>query len=178
MYEINIVTSVLPTGQTGVPYKAVLEAETRPYTEKVSWWCDNRLPEGLQLDAARGRLHGTTDEAFLGTIAIWAKRADSGTSRYRRLLLQIESTGETQPKIVRKTFAPLVAGNSCSLVLEATGGRPPYQWRAANLPVGMTLEGNTISGVPKVSGGLFPLEVTVEDQKKATDTYCCLISIK
>ena len=54
----------------------------------------------------------------------------------------------TIPTIPNKTATTGVPITPVTLV--ATGGTPPYTWSAANLPTGLTLTGNIISGTPTV----------------------------
>ena len=178
MYEIEIITSALPTGITGNPYEMTLEAKTRPFSNNIHWECENELPSGFSLDENKGVISGITHDKFFATITIWAQRIDSGDSCYKRFLLQIKDGGIKEPlKIIHKEYAPLTFGTEATLELEAKGGRPPYQWKVENLPMGMQLTDNFITGIPIMGGGLFPLNITVEDEEKSTDNYFCWLHI-
>lgn len=172
MYEIEIITSALPVGIVGIPYEVTLEVKTRPVSNNIHWECENELPFGFTLDENKGVISGTTYDGFLGTITIWAQRLDSGDSCYKRFLLQVKDGSIKEPlEIVHKEYASLTFGTEATLELEAKGGKPPYQWKVENLPMGMQLVGNLITGIPIMGGGLFPLNITVEDEEKSTDSY-------
>ncbi len=177
MYEIEISTDSLPLGKTDCFYETVLKVTTWPKTSKILWSCENELPYGFELDKTTGTLSGTAKESFMGTVTIWAKRTDSGDSCFKRFLLQIKEEASEKLEIIRTKFPLLTFGKTCSLKLEAKGGVPPYKWKVENLPYGMKLIDGKITGIPTVGGGYFPFEITVQDQRGATDNYSCLTQI-
>jgi len=66
------------------------------------------------------------------------------------------------------TFAAAVLGTPITPVaLAATGGVSPYTWSVSNLPAGVTLSGNTISGTPNAAGTSM-VSVTVTDSTTPT----------
>ncbi len=61
-------------------------------------------------------------------------------------------------------------GVAYSATLEATGGVPPYQWKAVALPPGLALDaGGVLSGIPEAAGET-TFDATVADSAGAFDT--------
>ena len=70
-------------------------------------------------------------------------------------------------RIVPHTLPAGAVGNSFSVLLEASGGEPPYAWTIANgsLPPGLALAGGQLSGRPAVAGTYdFMVRVTDSSQ--------------
>jgi hypothetical protein len=59
------------------------------------------------------------------------------------------------------------ANSQYTYALDAKGGQGPYQFTATGLPSGVSLNGNTISGLSVVDG-VFPVVITVVDGNKGT----------
>ncbi|HZK05382.1 MAG TPA: polysaccharide deacetylase family protein [Actinomycetaceae bacterium] len=73
--------------------------------------------------------------------------------------------GMTQPEQLTITTASLrsgTVGQPYEATLAATGGTTPYTWKTTNLPAGLTLTGNKISGTPTSDGTKNP-QITVTD---------------
>ncbi|WAU16406.1 putative Ig domain-containing protein [Streptomyces tubercidicus] len=62
-------------------------------------------------------------------------------------------------------------GQGCTVQLTATGGKPPFTYRATGLPLGLTLDAaaGRITGRPWATG-TFPVTVTATDAAEATAT--------
>ncbi len=67
-------------------------------------------------------------------------------------------------------------GQPYTVTLAASGGTTPHSWQAKNLPAGLSLNGDTISGTPTAVGAS-AVEVTVTDNAGATATLTLGLSI-
>ena len=78
--------------------------------------------------------------------------------------------GQNSAPLVITTKSPLpnaFVGKNYSLALQASGGKPPYKWKVAGLPNGMTWTSKgVLSGAPK-KAGTHVLTVTVTDSAKS-----------
>jgi hypothetical protein len=139
---IAISTSVLPNATFGIAYTAPLTITggLSPYSTTVSG-----LPAGLSFDGTNIIGTPTAFGAFPITVtSIDALSFPASTT--------LTMTVEGQPI----TFAPVLAngtvGTAYSVKLAATGGVSSFTYTATNLPAGLSLTGDTISGIPTVAG--------------------------
>ena len=114
------------------------------------------LPDGVTFDAAAVRLTGTPSAAApAGTYTLRATDADGEhTDLSFRITVVAPSTGPGRPAWGAIPDVTLVAGRQARHVLPApAGGAPPigYALRGAALPAGLSLNGLTITGVPKAA---------------------------
>jgi Putative Ig domain len=121
----------------------------------------------LGFNTSTGAISGTPTVS--GTFNFTAKVTDS---------LSATATGSfsiTINTVLAVTTASLPSGTQgtsyASTNLSASGGILPYSWSitVGSLPAGMNLTGNTISGIPTVSG-TFPITVQVADAASGTAT--------
>jgi hypothetical protein len=156
---LNIVTSSLPGGTTGVSYGATLVASGG--TPAYSWIISSgALPPGLVLGATTGQISGTPSST--GTYTFSVKVTDSGSpartvSQSRSIAVAAASPPTPAPlSIVTGSLPGGTTGVSYSATLVASGGTPAYTWgiTSGSLPPGLILSGTTgqISGVPSASG--------------------------
>lgn len=133
------------------------------------------FPAGLQLESD-GRVTGTPSAtgSFRITVQVRDSRGETASRDY---------TGQVVAALMITTPAELpdaTAGASSSIGLAATGGTPPYRWRApASLPAGISLSddgGLTISGgVPGQSS--FTIEVVDSAARTASRTFTLNIRV-
>ena len=162
--ELTITSSpILPDGEVGVSYSATLTANggTPPYEWSL---VDGSLPEGLFLDNG-GLVSGipTQEGSFLFTARVTEEIGDSTEQQFS---LAIHTP--LPPPLIITTGSNLPSGelgNAYSVMLEATGGVPPYTWSLVSgaLPGGLMLNsGGLISGTP-TGEGAFQFSARVAD---------------
>lgn len=122
------------------------------------------LPPGLQYDDSTRRISGRPTLAGIYTVGLRAINgvppadAQISTVEIRNPPLQIVTP-------VPLSSTPLIIAAPVSLVVEATGGLPPYRFEITDgaLPPGLALsEGGQITGMP-TTPGTFPFTVRVRD---------------
>ncbi|HZK05381.1 MAG TPA: putative Ig domain-containing protein [Actinomycetaceae bacterium] len=164
--EALVITNTsLPPSTVGDPYQTDVAATggTAPYTWEVT-----DLPDGLSF--AAGKISGAPTEP--GTFSVSLKVTDAaGRETTARLDLVVSG----QLTITTSSIPAGRPGTEYSATLAASGGVPPYSWSAVGLPAGLTLDGNTISGVP---GTIATADVTVtvtDADERSTSTTLRLV---
>ena len=151
---ISLAPTNLPASQPGLAYAATLTASggTAPYQFAVT---RGALPPGLVIDAVSGAFSGSP--ILLGTFHFTVTATDvngcTGSCAYTLLSLV---NAHTVPTITTASQLPDgVVGTPYHQDLLATGGTSPYGWTAAvnsALPLGLSLNGSSISGTPSGNG--------------------------
>ena len=164
--------ATLPPAEVGVAYSFRFSASTGvvPY----SFSALGTLPPGLTLSqtGATVLLSGTPTEASPSRgaygfgIAVTDARAGEEVAGVGGFYDANPLTVYPALSLVTAAFDP---GENCapySQTVSATGGDPPYTWSATGLPSGLSLTPatGTISGVPKVAPGTYPVTLSVTDQ--------------
>lgn len=159
--ELRLVTMTLPDGFVNRPYIAQLEAAGGAPPLRFSSFL---LPTGLSFDTS-GLLSGVPAQA--GVFPVQVTVVDQrGSMLSEQLSLTVH--GEDGPVITSDLLPPGAVGKEyCQpnrVVLEASGGSPPYRWNAPSdsLPPGLSVaEDGSICGVPSVPGtSSFGVQVT------------------
>ncbi len=139
--SLVITVTELPDGIVGEPYQSNLNAVggVPPYT-----WTAEPLPTGLVLDG--NEVSGTPTEVFNENVLLTVIDHASQPNKAQSFV----------PLMVTKDIAVLTidtmelpvgrVDQPYAVALEASGGVPPYRWEALNLPPGLTLITNIISG--------------------------------
>lgn len=73
----------------------------------------------------------------------------------------------TQLTIICDDVLQIPANTQYTYTISATGGQSPNTYTAQGLPFGITLNGNTISGL-STNTGIFPVVITVQDANRNT----------
>lgn len=147
--SITLDPSVAPAGAVGVAYALQLSASggTAPYQFTVA---GGALPQGVSL-AANGILSGTPAQAgtFNVTFAATDANAQAGAGSYT-----IAVTAPTLALTPASGAFNATYGAVFARTLAATGGVGPYTYAltTGQLPTGITLTGDQLSGSPTVPG--------------------------
>lgn len=144
--ELRFVTALLPTGDLGEPYEAVLEADggLPPYVWTL---VEGRLPDGLQLDSDRATIAGVPAELGVEVLTIRLEDASGVDAEERELELAVSPA----PNLVTQVLPIAVVGEPYQAQLEVTGGAWPLSYEAYSgaLPEGLTLHpSGLIAGTP------------------------------
>ncbi len=164
---LAVTPATLPQGAISEAYPSTSLAATGGLPAYAWSITAGALPGGLTLNGSTGAITGTPTAS--GTFTFTAQVKDS---------LNNTATGNfsiTTNPVLAVTTSSLPSGTQgtgyTSTNLSASGGITPYNWSitAGSLPTGLTLSGNTISGVPSASG-TFNFTVQVADAASGTAT--------
>lgn len=162
---LEITTSSVPAGSTGIPYSTNLAATggAPPYAWSI---IAGQLPDGLTLTSS-GTFVGTP--ATVGEFNFVAEVADSGVPQQgatSEFYISISPSQAPALKIETTSMPSGTTGSSYSNALVATGGTAPYSWSVISgaLPTGLSLSRSNglVSGTPS-SANLFGFTVQVAD---------------
>ena len=147
-----ITTTNLSGGKVGEAYSQTLAATgTAPITWSIA---SGNLPAGLTLSG--NTISGTPTTAGTFTFKVKAANGAGSDTKELSIVIQaapVEPDPGQPPVITTTTLQGGKAGAAYSQTLAATG-TAPITWSIAsgNLPAGLTLSGNTISGTPTTAG--------------------------
>jgi hypothetical protein len=148
---LSITASSPPAGTTGAAYAGYTFTASGG-TPPLSWTKSGSLPLGLTLSAA-GRVSGMP--ATAGTYPITITVADSSMpplTASAPVSLRVNDS----PIVIASTSPPagIVSRAYPGFSFSASGGSPPYNWKASGtLPPGLTFgSGGTVSGTPTQVG--------------------------
>lgn len=156
---INVDPTVAPAGAVGVAYALQLSASggTAPYQFTVA---GGALPQGVGL-AANGSLSGTPVQAgtFNVTVAATDANAQVGTGNYTIAVTAPALSLTPGSDAFNATY-----GVAFAETLAATGGVGPYTYAitAGQLPAGISLTGDQLSGTP-TAPGTYAFTITATD---------------
>ena len=163
------ITTTSPTTQGVIndAYTNTLQATggTAPYAWSIT---PASLPPGLAIAATTGILSGTPTR--LGTYPMSVTVTDSASPQHSVTATITLVIGSSTLSITTTTPLPNGSvGTFYSVVLAASGGTGPYNWKATGLPAGLSLSsGGTLSGTPSVSGTTSNISITVTDSATPT----------
>ena len=170
---VAFVTTSLPEGLAGVPYRAAIEARggLPPYRFRVA---RGKLPPGLSL-SADGTVSGTPGKAGKAKATIEA--SDSQGNPASRSFTVVIAKGV---QVATKSLPKAKAGSPYSATLKATAGRPPYAWSISlgSLPPGLVLSAEgRISGTPTAAGS-FGFTAVAADAAGGRSTRSLTIKVR
>jgi hypothetical protein len=155
---VTITTTSLRAGTVDGSYSETLKAEggRKPYTWSIA---EGSLPRGLDLAPQTGVISGKPTE--IGTYYFTVKVTDANGSVATKGLSIMVYNPITITTTGLKPWTKDVGGYSETL--QASGGDGNYTWSivSGNLPNGLSLRGNQITGTPTLAGDYtFTLRVT------------------
>ena len=159
----------LPDARTGDLYSAIVNAVggNAPYFFST---VAGSLPDGVSLSSS-GQLSGTP--AAAGSYPFTLRLRD-GT---QASTLQACQLNVAPAELRLSTPCPLPdgrAGESYSVALQASGGKPPYQFTFGPLPDGLTgATSGVISGKPALGGRTFNIRIT-DAANQSSDNRCSI----
>lgn len=135
-------------GVIGVPYSQVVTVTPGAANDVIALSVSG-LPSWASFDAATNTISGTPDAVGPSTITIKADDLTNSTTTSINTTFNVAGVGITD-------FLPAppdaVVGENYSYVLTSTGGYGAITYTASDLPAGLTLTGDTISGIPTTAG--------------------------
>jgi hypothetical protein len=178
-FALQINSVGLPNGQVGAPFQASVSGSggVTPYT----WTVTGALPAGLSLNASTGAIAGTPTVAGASTFTIVLTDSAQQTAQ-KSLSIMIVPAGVQPLAISTTTLAQPAVGTAYAVILQATGGTPPYTWMlpvtSGQLPPGLALNASTgqIAGTP-TSAGPYSFTVQVQDSGAPLQTASQAFSV-
>ena len=178
---LAITTTSLPNGNVGTFYGNFITASggSGPLTFKL---IDGRLPAGLKMASSFGvqstSITGTPKQA---ETAIFTVGVSDGCRNTATATLSL-TIDPPRPLVITNqspTLRPGTVGEAYATSLFADGGVQPFRWAivAGQLPPGLSLKGNTISGTPTTAGSFtFTAQVTDDQGATASQTFTIVVS--
>lgn len=136
-----------------------------------------------------GQVNSTTNDRGIGEIAaLITVPACSGPGDIKEVGSVLGTVGSASAEwtaTITRTCATVAAlvvataalpsqptGTAYNFTVTATGGTPPYNWSATNLPAGLTINASSglISGTITSAAGTFNVDITVADSVGSTNT--------
>jgi LruC domain-containing protein len=131
----------------------------------------SNLPQNLSFDPSTNQINGTP--TFAGEYNVLITATNDYGNDIKTLIITI-AEGLQAPEITSALTASGAEEFPFSYIIEATGSQP-MNFNAVNLPAGLTISGNTISGIPTTAG---TYNVTISASNGAgTDTKTLVITI-
>ncbi|WP_182506209.1 putative Ig domain-containing protein, partial [Brucella anthropi] len=174
---IDVDLSALPGGKVGLDYgshKLAASGGTGPYSYVVSG-----LPDGLMF--SNDTVSGTPIKAGNFSVDVTATDVE-GYVVAKTKIISISSANwnlETLPAAAPGYLPSGNLGEAYETKLQASGAIAPYSYAVTGLPDGLTLNGDTISGIPTKpdQGSSFDTSITVTDAAGNVQTFGRKLSI-
>lgn len=139
------------------------------------FWSATGLPGGLSLNQANGTITGSPNATGSFNVTVTLEDSSNPPQMTTHFYTLVVGTGLT---VGTTTLPGGTVGISYSAPLTATGGTQPYTWSASGLPVGLSVNGQNITGTPTAAGSsTVTLSVTDSSTPALTATGSATIAI-
>jgi len=177
---LAITTTSLPNGNVGTFYVNFISAigGSGPLTFRL---IDGKLPAGLKMASFGVQSASITGTPKQAETAIFTVELSDGCRNTASATLTL-TIDPPRPLVITNgspTLAPGTVGEAYAANLFADGGVQPFQWAivAGQLPPGLSLKGNTISGTPTTVGSFtFTAQVTDDEGSTASQEFTIVVS--
>lgn len=131
----------------------------------------SNLPQGLTFDAANRKINGTP--SFAGVTNVLLTATNTYGTDVQTLVITIEE-GLEPPTITSALTANATVNFPFNYTITADGSQP-MSYTASNLPIGLSISGNSISGIPTVAGE-YDISITASNAA-GSDTKTLVLTI-
>ncbi|MDQ3929122.1 MAG: Ig domain-containing protein [Chloroflexota bacterium] len=179
---LTITTTSLPDGNVGTKYVNFITSsggQGTPHRFKV---VSGKLPDGLQMADSYGMnstvISGTPTRIQTATFTVRVQD-QTGHTATRTFTVTINGPRPLVITNQSSTLAPGTMGSSYWAGLFADGGIQPYRWSivAGQLPPGLRLDNNVISGTPTAAGTFtFTARVTDNGGQQASQQFSITVN--
>ena len=150
----------LAKGELSVPYSSGLKL-TKGSTP-ITWSVTGTLPEGLSLNTSTGIISGTPMSYKSSGFKVKITASNGAGEKSKSVKLKVKGT---KPKITA-SLPSATQGQPYSVKLTATGSQP-ITWTATNLPAGLSVNGDMISGTTAVKAKSYKVKLTATNPVKS-----------
>lgn len=131
----------------------------------------SNLPQGLTFDAGNRKINGTP--SFAGVTNVLLTATNTYGTDVQTLVITIEE-GLEPPTITSALTANATVNFPFNYTITADGSQP-MSYTASNLPIGLSISGNSISGIPTVAGE-YDISITASNAA-GSDTKTLVLTI-
>ena len=152
--ELTLTIKGIAPKLSGTLAKAALNEEyssglrLRKGSTPITWSISGTLPDGLSFDTSTGIISGTPVSYSRSGFRLRITASNGAGSKTKSARLIVKGT---RPRITTSALTDAAKGQPYSMTLSAAGSGA-ITWTAQNLPAGLSVEGDTISGTPSESG--------------------------
>lgn len=172
--SITVGPSTLANGKVATAYRAALTATggTSPHTFSIT---SGTLPPGITLTGETISGTPTTVGQYAFTVTAKDARGCSGALAY---VIEIGAAACPAITVGPSTLSNGNVGVAYRAIFTASGGKTPYSFNlaAGTLPPGLTLSGDTLSGVP-TAGGEFKFAIAASDVNRCIGSTTYVIAV-
>lgn len=139
-----------------------------------------KSPECVQKDVQKEITiqEGVETEVKISVYAVFIYPEEGGDYTYTGETAQVTYTAGKPLELLADKLPDAKAGDNYQFTLQAQGGTKPYQYKAHGLPEGLSLQDDTISGIPRFGGGEVLVDITVTDALQRTITQSYWMNVK
>lgn len=169
---LQVASIVVPNGRVGSAYEAAFTPAggRSPYLWSIS--AASILPDGLTLDATKGKLLGTPTKA--GVYPVTVQVQDSSIQKLSLTKDININLSATDSLIITTTSLPKAKlGDSYVYQIAVLGGSGPFRWgiKSGTLPPGLIMSATgAITGIPTNKGD-YTFAVTLDDSSATKMVY-------
>ncbi len=131
-------------------------------SQPVTWSITGTLPEGLSFNTSTGVISGTPTSYKSSGFKLKITASNGAGEASKSVKLMVKGT---KPKITA-SLPNATLGQPYSAKLTAIGSEP-ITWNVENLPEGLSLNGDTISGTPTGSAKSYKVRLTAKNPVKS-----------
>ena len=155
------ISGSLAKAELSVPYSSGLKLSKGSLP--ITWSITGELPDGLVFDASTGVISGTPTSYKSSGFKLKITASNGAGEKSKSVKLKVKGT---KPKITTTSLPNATQGRSYNAKLTATGSEP-ITWKAENLPEGLSLNGDVISGTPMAAAKSYKVKLTASNPVKS-----------
>ena len=132
-------------------------------SQPITWSVTGNLPDGLSLNTSTGVISGTPASYKSSGFKVKITASNGAGEASKSAKLKIKGT---KPKITTTSLPNATQGRAYSATLTAAGSQP-ITWTAENLPEGLSINGDVISGTTTAAAKSYKVKLTATNPVKS-----------